>query len=110
MRDGAADRPARGVELDLVGVTPAPALAGLERPDDRMPGLAEMGGGVLVRRAVAAADMTAGHAEAKMHPRSAHTKAVLAAVVAGRDLVDLVEMCADVHCHKPAYDARDGAR
>jgi hypothetical protein len=56
-----------------------------------------MGGGMLVRRAVAAADVTAGHAESEVHPRAAHPKAVLAAVAAGCDLVDLVEMLANVH-------------
>src|SRR5258706_1802028 len=97
MCDWAADRPAGGLELDLVGVAPDPALARLERPDDRMPGLPEMGGGMLVRRAVAAADVTAAHAEPEVHPRTAHSQAVLAAVAAGCDLVDLVEMLANFH-------------
>src|SRR6266851_8184027 len=97
MRDAAAHRPAGGLELDLVGVAPTPVFARLESPDDRMSGLVEMRGGVLVRRAVAAADMTTLHAEPKVHPRAAHAQAVLAAVGAGRDLVDLVEMRANVH-------------
>src|SRR6266851_1885762 len=101
MRDAAAHGPAGRVELDLVGIAPAPVLARLERPDDRMSGLVEMRGGVFVRGAVAAADMTTLHAEPKVHPRAAHAQAVLASVGAGRDLTDLVEMRANVHRIQP---------
>jgi hypothetical protein len=62
-----------------------------------MPGLVEMRGRVLVRGAVAAADVTTLHAEPEVHPRAAHPQAVLASVGTGRDLADLVEMCANVH-------------
>src|SRR6266705_206335 len=41
------------LHVDLVDVAPAPALPGLERGDDRMPGLLEVLGGVLVLRVVA---------------------------------------------------------
>ena len=52
----------------------------------------EMSRGMAVRRVVAAADMTARHAQAEVHPPATHAKAVLAAVTARRDLCDLVQM------------------
>ena len=56
-----------------------------------------MRGGVLVWLAVAAADVTAGHAKSQVHPGAAHLQAVLAAIGAGRDFVNLVEMAANFH-------------
>jgi hypothetical protein len=97
MRDAAEYWPARGIQLDLIGIAPAPALAWLERPDDRVPNLVEMGGGVLVGGAVAASDVTANHAEAEVHPRAAHPQAVLATVGACFDFMDLVEVAANFH-------------
>jgi hypothetical protein len=55
-------------------------------------GTPEMSGGVLVRRAVAAAHVAANHAESEVNPRSAGPQAVLAAVAARGDGADLVEM------------------
>src|SRR5437016_8760889 len=72
------------LQSDLVCVAPAPALPRLERGDDRMPGLAEMLGGVLVLRVVAAADVPARPAKAKMHPGVSRSEAFLAAVRFGR--------------------------
>src|SRR6266480_6907858 len=68
------------LHLDLVDVAPAPALPRLERGDDRMPGLLEMLGGVLVLRVVAASDVPARPAQAKMHPGVSRGEAFLAAV------------------------------
>ena len=55
-------------ERDLVEVAPAPVLAGLGRPDDRVSRAARVSRGVLVRRAVAAADVAARLAHAQVHP------------------------------------------
>src|SRR5689334_21989808 len=64
---------------------------------------AEVRGGVAIRRAVAAADMTARHAHAEVHPRAPDPKAVLASVAAGGDVGDLVEVTARVrHCWYPS--------
>jgi hypothetical protein len=57
----------------------------------------EVCGRVLMRRAVAAADVTTTHAESKVHPRAAHAQAVLAPVGAGGDFADLVKVTADFH-------------
>src|SRR5882762_2711872 len=72
------------LHVDLVDIAPAPAFPGLERGDDRMPGLLEMLGGVLVLRVVAASDMTARPAQAKMQPGVSRREAFLAAVCVGR--------------------------
>src|SRR5260370_12196982 len=92
--DGAADGPAGGSEVDLVRVAPAPVFTRLERPDDRVVHLVEMGGCVPVRRAVATAHMAARHAQPEVHPAAPGLEAVLATVRAGGDLPDLVEMSA----------------
>jgi hypothetical protein len=60
---------------DLIDVTPQPVFARLEGLDDRVLGSVEMLRRVFVLRTVAAADMTASFAEAKMNPRVAHFQA-----------------------------------
>src|ERR1700682_1366413 len=92
MGDGAAHRPFAGVEHHLVDVAPAPVLARLKRSDDRVAGATEVSGSVLVRRAVAAAHMAAGHAESKMNPDGADLQAVFTTVGVGGDGADLIEM------------------
>jgi hypothetical protein len=102
MSDAPEYRPARRVQLDLIDIAPAPVLARLERPDNRMTDLVKMRGRVLVGGAVAAADVTAGHAEPEVNPRAAHPQAVLASVGARFDLVNLVEMAANFnHTNQP---------
>ena len=56
---------------DLVLEAPAPVLAGLERADDRVARRARVSGGVLVRRVVAAADVTAAEADPQVQPDAA---------------------------------------
>ena len=56
------------LERDLVHVAPVPVLARLERADDRVAALGRVGARVAVRRAVAAADLSALAAEAQVHP------------------------------------------
>ena len=48
-----------------------------------MPGCVEMFGGVLVLRAVTAADVTACAAQAQVHPGVAHGEAFFAAIAVG---------------------------
>src|SRR5262245_29158727 len=58
----------RGFEHDLVDVAPRPVLAGLERPDYRVPDLLEVLRRVLAEAIVAAADVPAGQAQPQVHP------------------------------------------
>ena len=92
VRDRTTHEPIACVEVDLIDIAPTPVLARLKRSDDRVTGAPEMSGGVLVRRAVAAAHVAANHAESEVNPRSASPQAVLAAVAARGDGADLVEM------------------
>src|SRR5437879_3304091 len=82
------------LHVDLIDVAPAPALPRLERGDDRMPGLLEMLGGVLVLRVVAASDVPARPAQAKMHPSVARCEAFLAAVGVERVRLHELQMSA----------------
>src|SRR5437867_9833524 len=82
------------LHVDLVDVAPAPAFPRLERGDDRMPGLLEMLGGVLVLRVVAASDVSARPAQAKMHPGVSRGEAFLAAVGVGRGCLYGTQMSA----------------
>ena len=69
----------------LCAVVPEPVLARLEAGHDRVAGAAEVRGGVLPRRGVAAPHVTAGSATAQMHPPPvAFGQALHAAVAAGR--------------------------
>src|SRR4029077_809209 len=72
----------------LVQVTPAPLLAGLEGLHDRVLGLMEVFGGVLVLGRVTAANVTADQAFPQMDPGIAHLEALLAAFTARLDLAD----------------------
>src|SRR6059036_3873457 len=82
------------LHVDPVDVAPAPALPRLERGDDRMPGLLEMLGGVLVLRVVAASDVSARSAQAQMHPGVSRGEAFLAAVGVGRVRFHKLQMSA----------------
>ena len=65
-------------------VAPAPRLAGFVRAHHRMAGRVEMPGRMPVLRAVAAADVAAGEAQAQVHPRVARLQAFRAALACGR--------------------------
>jgi hypothetical protein len=67
----------RHVELDLVEVTPGPALTGLEGRHNRMAGVLEMVCGVAAGRAVATADVAARQTETEMNPALAGSQALL---------------------------------
>jgi hypothetical protein len=57
-----------------------------------MPAVVEMLPCVPMRRGVAAADVTAGQAQAQMHPPRANSQAILATIGARDDVVDHVQM------------------
>src|SRR6267143_2566485 len=78
----------------FVYIAEAPLLSWLQRAHDRVARGVEMLGRVLVLGRVAAADVTAAHAEAQVHPDIAHRKALLAALRAGRDGLHALQMLA----------------
>ena len=98
-------------ECKLVEVTPIPVLARFVRPDNRMPGHAEVRGRVPARRVVTASDVAAFLADPQMHPVPASLgQAVLATPGRGRDIVDPVEMRASaVHVQALPSRATGGA-
>ncbi len=59
-----------------------------------MAGCVEVPGGVPVLRLVTAPDVAADQADTQVHPRIAHLEALLAALGAGCNLLDLLQMCA----------------
>src|SRR5213078_1439323 len=81
-------------ERDLVDHSPRPLLARLYRAHDGVIGLPRMPAGVLVRRRVAAADITARLAHPQVHPAAAGLQALLADgdVALRLEVLHLVEM------------------
>jgi hypothetical protein len=75
------------VQHDFVDVAPAPILSGLEGSNDGVLRGMEMFCGVTIFRRIAAANVAADQAQAKMHPRVAHQEAFLATFAAGRDFL-----------------------
>src|SRR5579864_7020893 len=82
----------RRLQKHLVDVAPAPVLARLEGLDQGMVAVHKVLGGVSVLRVVAAADVAAREAEAEMDPGVAHLQALLAAIAAGGNILNLIEM------------------
>src|SRR3954452_7174534 len=98
-RDARRPLHVRDQHRDLVRVAPAPLRARLERADQHVLARAGVGGGVLVGRVVAAADVPARQADAQVQPLAAGGEALLAAVDGLRELGDrdLVEVGAVLH-------------
>src|SRR5262245_5116476 len=86
----------RHLERQLVHVAPPPVLARLERADQRVVRLVEVGGGVAVGRAVAAADVATGLAHPQVDPATAHAQAVLASLGGRRHGLDFGQVGAGV--------------
>src|ERR1700680_1875379 len=85
----------RSLELEgeVVDVAVVPILSGLERPDDGVAYLLVMGGRMLCRGVVAAADVSALLADAKVNPvRATGGETVDASRAGGCDVLDLSEM------------------
>jgi hypothetical protein len=79
----------REVDLDFVNEAPAPVFAGLEGAHDGVLSAVEMLGGVFVFGGVAAADVSAFHAQAEMYPGIAHFQALFAALGVRRYFVNV---------------------
>ena len=77
---------------NLVHVAPDPAFAGLNRANQRMGGRVEVFGCMLVLRRIAAADISANHAQTQVHPGIAHLYAFFANMRVGALDFDLIEM------------------
>jgi hypothetical protein len=85
------DRPAPGIEDDLVDVAPPPILPRLEGADDRVLRGVEVLAGVPVLGVIAAADVAADHAQPQMDPGVAQRQALLAPLRRARgDFADLI--------------------
>ena len=90
----------RGLEHQAIDVAPTPVLARLEAAHDRVLRCPEVFGRVPIDRIVAAADVTAAKAKAKVNPLRAHGEAFLASFRrVGFLLPDLIQMRALAgHC------------
>jgi hypothetical protein len=64
----------------LIDVAPPPVFSGFKRLDYRMMGRVKMLGCVLIRRTVAAADVSACKAETQMNPVGANLKTVFTSI------------------------------
>ena len=93
-----ASQTAAEVALDLINITPCPRLTRLDGTDDRMFGLVEVLCRMLVLRGIAAAHVSALHAQPEMHPSVADLDAVLADMHVRALEFDLLPMRATC-CH-----------
>jgi len=95
---------ARNLQQCLVGVTPQPVLAGLERANDLVLRgvLAGMAARMLVLGGIATAHLAVSHAHSQMHPGVAQLETLLAARRQWRDVVDLIKVGA-LHRRLAAY-------
>ena len=82
------------LQNEFVDVTPAPVLTRLERADDRMVRGVIVLAGVSILRIVAAAYVTAGPAQAQMHPLITERQALLAAIRLGLGRLDGAQVLA----------------
>src|SRR5262249_28500660 len=102
----------RGAPLDPIGghrivialmdVTPTPRLAARERHNPRVTGLVEMLERVRMFGILAASDMAADEAHAKLRPRRADREAILASAARRRHGLHVAEVLAEfVHVRVP---------
>src|SRR5262245_13696224 len=83
-------------EKEFVGVTPYPLFARLEGTNQRMFRRVVMFCRVLVRRRIAATDVPASQTQAQVHPLASAAQTIFASSRAGRDFLNLIQMCASV--------------
>src|SRR5215469_2843452 len=104
---GSSPDAAFGLHEQLIRITPHPVLAPFVRGYERVVGGVVVARGVVVLRVVTAAQVSAGHAEAKVNPLVARGQALFAPlrrIRPGR--LHLVEMRASSLCHRvrlPTY-------
>jgi hypothetical protein len=78
--------------FDLVDITPDPGFARLDGADQWMLRMMKMFGGMFIFRGIAASDITAYKAHAKMDPLISHFHAFVANVSCGFADFDLIEV------------------
>jgi hypothetical protein len=81
-----------GLKEQVIRVAIAPLLARFERLDDRVKCGMKVFGRVLIRRAVATANVAAGFAQSQVHPGVARLQAIFTPLRAGRDRPYLIEV------------------
>jgi hypothetical protein len=81
------------IQLNFIDETPAPVLARLDGPHDRVLCHVEVFRGVLVLRVVTASHVSTDHAEPQMHPCVAHFHAFFAYMNLGLPNLDLIHVC-----------------
>jgi hypothetical protein len=79
-------------KVQFIHKTPAPILARLERLNDWMARFMKMFCRMFIWRIIAAPDVTALHAEAKVKPGIAHSQTIFAALRARRNFVYQIQM------------------
>ena len=80
------------LQEDLIHVAPSPVFARFKGANDRVVRGVKMLRGVLILGLIAAPDMAANQADAKVHPRVSGLETILAPLSAGRDRADLIQM------------------
>lgn len=87
------------LQKEVIYITPAPVLAGLEGADQGVVRGMKMRGRVFILRVIAATDMTADKAEPQMYPAVAHFQTLFTTLrCPGLDIrFDLIEVGAGCH-------------
>jgi hypothetical protein len=80
----------REIQLRLIDVTPPPVFAGFERTDDRVIRRVEVLGGVFVLGRIAATDVSARQAQAKVHPTVTCLQTLFATARMRVDIMNLI--------------------
>jgi|SRR6516162_11223152 hypothetical protein len=89
------------VQFDFIDIAPTPGFAGLERAHEGVFRAMEVFGGVFVFGGIAAADVSAFKAKAKMNPGVAHSQTFFATIGVRGDFVDMRKMRAGRHDDSP---------
>ena len=89
------------IQFELVDVTPAPILPGLDRSHDGMLGRMEVLGSMLIFGRIATTDVPATQTQAKVHPPVAHLQTLFTTSGMRFDVLDLIEMRTLIHRFSP---------
>src|SRR5882757_3903479 len=90
----------KSIEVEFVRIAPAPVFPGLKRLHNRMFDMPIVLAGMFVLGRIAAADVSAGKAEAKVDPAVAHLETLLAAVAAGGNFMNLAQVRTSCGSHR----------